>query len=311
MRYDSFSLRARDACVLQGHRWLPEREPRALLQIAHDVAEHGGLYAYLAERLCEAGYGVYALDLRGHGQSVEASLPGHFADSGGWCKVVDDQLSLNHLIRRQFPLVSSVLLGHSMGSYIALAYLLRYSCSVDAAILSGSRYQPLWRSRLARLVVRVESWRLGPLGRSALVERLVFGSFARLLRPVHTPFGWSSPAPQADTYLAAPYCGCCTNQLWLDLLEGLQEITPHQSLARIDAALPLLLIGGADDPLGSGQHLHQLYRALRAAGLSNVELKLYPEARHALLDERNRDEVIGDLLAWLAQLPTRRHYCPL
>lgn len=308
MRHDSFRLYARDDCQLQGYRWVPEREPRALLQIAHDMAEHAGRYAELGERLCAAGYGAYALDLRGHGQSAATSLAGHFADRDGWGKVVDDQLQLNHLIRRDFPQVPIILLGHSLGGSIALAYLLRYSCSVHAAILSASSFAPLWRCRAARLLALLEAWRQGPRGCSALLPRMPLGGFSQPLQLPHAALD----SAESNPYIAAPHKKFrCTNQLWLDLLGGLEELASHKALARIDAELPLLVIGGGRDPLGAGHRLHDLYRALRAAGLNSVELKLYPEARHELLHDSSRDEVIDDLLDWLAHLPARQPYCPL
>lgn len=302
MRHDSFRLCVRDDCQLQGYRWVSE-EPRALLQIAHDLTEHTGHYAELGERLGAAGYGAYALDPRGAGLATAARL-----DRGAWDKLIDDQRELNHLIRRQFPQVPIVLLGHSLGGSVALAYLLRYSCSVQAAILSASSVLPLWRCRAARLLVLLEAWRQGPHGHSELLPRLPLGDFAQTLQTLRGTF--ESGAPNA--YISAPHNSVRgTNQLWLDLFEGLAEIASRKALARIDAELPLLVIGGGRDPLGANQRLRDLYRVLRAAGLTSVELKLYPEARHELFHDSSRDEVIGDLLDWLAHLPARQPYCPL
>ena len=308
MRHDSFRLCARDDCQLQGYRWVPEREPRALLQIAHDVAEQADSYAELGERLCASGYGAYALDLRGHGAAPLAERSGHFADRDGWHKVIDDQLELNHLIRRHFPQVPIILLGHSLGGSIALAYLLRYSCSVQAAVLSASSFAPLWRCRIARLLALLEAWRQGPLGRSGLLPHLALGGLGLPLPGERTPFDRSTP----NAYIAAPHNEFpCTNQLWLDLFGGLEEIASRQALARIDAELPLLVIGRGHAPFGHGHRLQELYRALRAAGLNSVELKLYPEPRHAPFHEHDRDALIDDLLDWLAHLPARQPYCPL
>lgn len=313
MSYDSFRLCARDGCQLLAHCWLPAQEPRALLLIAHGMAEHAGRYAGLAGQLCQAGYGAFALDLRGHGGSVEGNLPGHFADAGGWHKLIDDHLELNHLIRRQFPQSAIVLLGHSLGSHIALAYLLRYSCSVSAAILSSASYQPLWWYRTARLIAQLECWRLGRHGRSALLNWLSPGSRNPRFGPARTAFDWLSRDSSAvDADLADPRGGFRgTNQLWLDLLGGLAEITPRRALERIDAELPLLVLDSTREPPRAGRRQPDLWHALRAAGLNNVDLKLYPDERHALFHESQRDEVIRDLLDWLAQLPARQPYCPV
>lgn len=179
--------------------------------------------------------------------------------------------------------------------------LLRYSCNVHAAILSASSFASLWRCRAARLLALLQAWRQGPLGRSALLPHLALGGLGLPLSRECPPFDRSAP----NAYIPAPHNELhWTNQLWLDLLGGLEEIASRQALARIDAELPLLVIG-------SGHRLHGLFHALRAAGLNSVELKLYPEARHALLHEHGRDAVIDDLLDWLAHLPARQPYCPL
>ena len=159
---------------------------------------------------------------------------GHFADQGGWGKVVGDLASLNHHIRQQHPELPIFLLGHSMGSYISMAYLLHHSCSLQGAILSGSNYQPQALYRIARLIARFERWRQGPLGKSALIDFLSFGSFNKAFKPNRTAFDWLSRDPQeVDRYVADPLCGFrCSNQLWMDLLGGLADITRPPTCGR-------------------------------------------------------------------------------
>ncbi|MBF3273002.1 alpha/beta hydrolase, partial [Pseudomonas aeruginosa] len=250
-----------------------------------------------------AGYHFYAIDQRGHGRTAEADELGHFADQGGWGKVVGDLASLNHHIRQQHPELPIFLLGHSMGSYISMAYLLHHSCSLQGTILSGSNYQPQALYRIARLIARFERWRQGPLGKSALIDFLSFGSFNKAFKPNRTAFDWLSRDPQeVDRYVADPLCGFrCSNQLWVDLLGGLADITPPTHLRQIDADLPLLIIGGERDPVSQGKRLGDLADALRGAGLRQVTLKTYPEARHELFNESNRDAVTQDLIDWLEQ----------
>ena len=115
-----------------------------------------------------------------------------------------------------------------------------------------------------------------------------------------------------DKYVGDPLCGFrCTNQLWLDLLGGLQNITPQKHLAQIDPDLPLLVIGGERDPVSDGRRLQQLAAALRLAGIRDVQLNIYPDARHELLNESNRDEVTADLIDWLEHaLAHSRHQQP-
>jgi alpha-beta hydrolase superfamily lysophospholipase len=301
MPHSAFWLDAGDATRLHVNHWTTETSPRGLVLLAHGMAEHSARYARLGEALVAAGFELYAIDLRGHGRSAEQGTLGHFADSDGWHKVIDDLACLNHHIRQQHPNLPILFLGHSMGSYIGQAYLMQHSCSLQGAILSGSNYQPALLFRAARLLARFERWRLGPSGRSKLLNRLSFGAFNKAFEPARSAFDWLSRDPQeVDRYLADSLCGfICTTQLWVDLLGGLQEISSPDNLTQIDPKLPMLVIGGEQDPVSQGRRLADLVGALRHAGVQDVELKVYPGARHELFNETNRDEVTRDLIAWL------------
>ncbi|SDG93388.1 Lysophospholipase, alpha-beta hydrolase superfamily [Pseudomonas benzenivorans] len=303
MLHEAFWLNSSDATPLYVNRWFAEQPPKAVVMAAHGMAEHSGRYARLGAALVAAGYELYAHDQRGHGQTASRGILGHYADQNGWQLVVGDLACLNHHIRQTHPHAPIFLLGHSMGSYIGQAYLMQHSCSLQGAILSGSNYQPLWLYRVAQAIARFERWRQGPIGRSALIELLSFGSFNKAFKPNRSTFDWLSRDPaEVDKYVNDPLCGFrCSNQLWLDLLGGLLQITPPHNLAQIDCKLPLLVIGGARDPVSQGKRLQDLANALRQAGNSQVQLKIYPEARHELLNESNRDEVTGDLIDWLDQ----------
>ncbi|WP_421548572.1 alpha/beta hydrolase [Pseudomonas sp. QD4] len=309
MTHDTFWLTASDHSRLFVNLWLPERPLKALILLAHGMAEHSARYERLATALCAEGYGVYAPDLRGHGKTAEQGVLGHYADQDGWNKVVGDLASLQQHIGQLHPELPIILLGHSMGSYIVQAYLLHHSASLHGAILSGSNFQPVALYRAARLIARFERWRQGGQGRSALIDWLSFGSFNKAFKPNRTAFDWLSRDPaEVDKYVADPLCGYrCSNQLWIDLLGGLQQISKASNLAQIDPGLPLLVMGGECDPVSNGTRLTDLADALRAAGNQCLQLTLYPEARHELFNETNRDEVTADLLAWLDQaLQNRR-----
>ena len=144
------------------------------------------------------------------------------------------------------------------------------------------------------------------------MEFLSFGSFNKACKPNRTAFDWLSRDPaEVDKYVADPLCGFrCTNQLWLDLLQGLQQITPRGSLLQIDSNLPLLVIGGECDPVSEGKRLKDLASALCSAGANNLQVKIYPNARHELFNETNRDEVTADVIHWLNQALSASRYCP-
>ena len=303
MPHDAFWLPASEHCSLHVHQWLPSTPVKAVVLLAHGMAEHAGRYAHFGHALSDAGYALLAPDLRGHGRTAELGSLGLFARQRGWETVVDDLGLLAQHIGQQYPGTPLFLFGHSMGSYIAQAYLMHHSASLQGAILSGSNYQPAALYRVARQIARLEAWRQGPLGHSALLEWLSFGNFNKAVGPTRTAFDWLSRDPaQVDKYIDDPLCGFrCSNQLWLDLLLGLAHISQANNLAQIDPNLPMLVIGGECDPVSAGKRLMKLVDALRATGNLHVQLRVYPGARHEVLNETNRDEVTADILAWLEQ----------
>nr|WP_314534999.1 alpha/beta hydrolase [uncultured Pseudomonas sp.] len=308
MNHSTFWLTANDRSRLYVNQWMPEGPAKAVVMLSHGMAEHSGRYARLAEALCGAGYGLYALDQRGHGRTADEGTLGLYAETDGWNKVVGDLASLNQHIGQQQPGLPIILLGHSMGSYIAQAYLLHHSASLHGAILSGSNFQPVALYRAARVIARIERLRQGLRGRSALIEFLSFGSFNKAFKPNRTAFDWLSRDPQeVDKYINDPLCGFrCTNQLWIDLLGGLQQISKASNLAQIDPGLPILVMGGECDPVSEGKRLNSLADALRDAGCQHLQLTVYPQARHEVFNETNRDAVTADVLAWLDQALTLR-----
>jgi alpha-beta hydrolase superfamily lysophospholipase len=308
MNHSTFWLTANDRSRLYVNQWMPEGPAKAVVMLSHGMAEHSGRYARLAEALCGAGYGLYALDQRGHGRTADEGTLGLYAETDGWNKVVGDLASLNQHIGQQQPGLPIILLGHSMGSYIAQAYLLHHSASLHGAILSGSNFQPVALYRAARVIARIERLRQGLRGRSVLIEFLSFGSFNKAFKPNRTAFDWLSRDPdEVDKYINDPLCGFrCTNQLWIDLLGGLQQISEASNLAQIDPGLPILVMGGECDPVSEGKRLNSLADALRDAGCQHLQLTVYPQARHEVFNETNRDAVTADVLAWLDQALTLR-----
>jgi alpha-beta hydrolase superfamily lysophospholipase len=311
----NFTLTAADGVILFVYRWLPDRAPRAVVQIVHGLAEHAGRYARLAQALTDAGYAVYADDHRGHGRTASRDEErGFFAERDGWRKCLDDLWRLNRWISAERPGLPVFLIGHSMGSFMAQQFISEHGEALAGALLSGSSGRPPPAlAAVARLVARIERLRLGPRGQSALVGRLTFGTFNKRFEPARTPFDWlSRDAAEVDKYLADPLCSTPLRvQLALDVLDALVDVTSAARQARIPKHLPIHVIAGSRDPVSAETRtLDQLLAAYRAAGLTAVTHRFYPEARHELFNETNRGEVTRDVLTWLAAIvdswPTSR-----
>jgi alpha-beta hydrolase superfamily lysophospholipase len=294
-----FTLRADDGESLLVRRWLPEGRARAIVQIAHGLAEHSGRYARLAVALNAAGYAVYANDHRGHGPKAAAADLGHFADEGGWDKVVGDLWTLTRLIGHEQPGTPVIFLGHSLGSFLGRSFIAEHSDALAGAALSGSNGKPPAIATLGRLIARAERLRLGKRGKSELIFKMWFGDFNKPFQPARTPFDWlSRDEKEVDAYVADPFCGFpFTTQLAIDVLDALPRVTGPASLAAIRKDMPVYVFSGERDPVGA--NIEGLIAALKAAGFARLTTRIYPGARHETLNESNRDEVTRDLIAWL------------
>ena len=283
--------------------WSPEAPPRALIQIAHGLAEHSGRYERVARALNGAGFAVYASDHRGHGPECRPADLGFFAERDGWRECLADLATVWSRMAADAPGVPRIFMGHSMGSFMGQSFIAERGAEMMAAVLSGTSGPPPAILGLGRRVAAFERWRLGPRGRSPLVRALLFDDLNKPFRPARTRFDWLSRDPaEVDAYIADPCCGFdVTTQLALDLVGALGGLASPTTAARIPKALPIYVFSGARDPVGA--RLQGLIDVYRAAGLRNVTLRLYPEARHEMLNETNRDEATADLLGWLeAQL---------
>jgi alpha-beta hydrolase superfamily lysophospholipase len=294
-----FELRADDGQRLLGRRWLPEGRPRAIVQIAHGLAEHSARYARFAGALNAAGYGAYANDFRGHGPKAAAADLGHFADRDGWAKCVGHLWALNRLIAAEQPGAPIVFLGHSLGSFLGRQFVAEHSQALAGAAYSGSNGKPPPIATLGRLIARAERLRLGKRGKSRVIFQMWFGDFNKPFQPARTAFDWLSRDPQeVDAYVADPLCGFMfTTQLAIDVLDALPYLSSPASLEPIRKDMPIYVFSGERDPVGA--NIQGLIGALKAAGFTRLTTHIYPGARHETLNETNRDEVTRDLIAWL------------
>jgi len=295
-------FKASDARSIRLYRWLPVGTPRATIQIAHGMGEHAARYDELGRRLAAASYVVYANDHRGHGATAEPGLQGYLGDDG-WNRVIDDAHEISEHIAATHPDLPRVLLGHSMGSMLAQQYLYRYGAGLTAAILSGTPGFAGWfQGWLSHTLARIERRRLGVTAESPLMQKLLFGkSNAEFDGPGATGYEWlSRDAERVAAYAADPACGFVLRAGSLcDLFVGAREARRMRNVNAIPADLPLLIVSGSADPVHAGtSNIERMLKKYRQR-LPRIDYRLYPEGRHELFNETNREEVFQDLLAWL------------
>lgn len=300
----TFTLTTADGTVLHVHRWLPDGPPRAVVQVAHGMVEHAARYAHLGERLAGEGYAVYAADHRGHGRTAAGPEDlGHLEPGHGFADVVDDLVALTDHLAAEHPGVPVVLLGHSMGSFLARAYAARYGGRLDGLILSGTAGDPGVMGAVGVRVAALEARARGPRARSRVMEALTLGPNNRPFRPNRTDFDWlSRDEAQVDTYVADELSGGhATTGFYQELLAGLRWVSEPSTAALVPSDLPVLVVSGEVDPVGGAAAVREVAALLRRAGVRDVTEKVWPGARHEVFNETNRDEVEDDLVAWLGR----------
>ena len=283
------------------YRSWPHSDPKGVVVIAHGASEHSARYDRFARALNDAGYAAYAIDHRGHGRTADSTGPGRMGPGGG-DRLIDDLRDLVGRASSEVPGVPVVLFGHSMGSLITQAYVPRYGDGLAGYVLSG---WPGPMEGAAELGAMMKAAVDGGMGDQTLDS---LGPFNEAFEPARTKFDWLSRDPaEVDKYVNDPLCGDdlpLTYGFVNDLFALSVPSTEPAAIATIPK-MPVLMITGEKDPAsGMTANARGLEQRLRDAGL-NVDARYYPEARHELLNETNRDEVTADVVAWLDKVTAR------
>lgn len=289
MQEQPFTLTSQDEHSIRGTVFQPTI-PNSVLVIAHGMAEHAGRYSEFARWLNDRSIAVVTYDHRGHGADTSEQDRGHYSDTHGWAKVTDDLHRVLCHSRALFPGLPVLLLGHSMGSFIAQSCAQQHPEALDAIILSATNRIHRPHLLVSRLIISGLSQLYGGRHVSPLIARMTFDKFNRLFRPNQTDCDWLSRDPaQVDAYVADPLCGFnCNIGLWHDFIRGMLTINPAQW--RKD--LPVHLFAGTDDPVGEmGKGITRHFQAIRDAGVERVSLRLFEGGRHEMLNETNAEEV--------------------
>ncbi|GAA0727420.1 alpha/beta hydrolase [Clostridium malenominatum] len=305
MNSTTFLYKGKDNADIFAYKWLPEEgiEVKGIVQIAHGMAEYAGRYEHFAKALTDSGYIVYANDHRGHGNTAKGPEDlGFFAEKDGWDLIVEDVHLLSLIIKENHPQIPLFLFGHSMGSFITRSYIQRYKEELNGAILCGTGMKSKREIALGHAIASIQSKLIGKNKKSKLMDVLCFGKFSAQFYDKDTNFAWlTRDKEQVEKYVSDPLCGCiCTTGFFCDLLTGLREVNDPNNIKKISKKLPVLIISGDGDPVGNnGKDIMKLFHLYKEVGIEDVSYKLYKEARHELLNETNKDEVIEDVINWL------------
>src|SRR5690554_823129 len=297
-------FRASDGKDIFYNEFLPDNidDVKFVVQIIHGMAEHSERYTHFAEFLTSKGAAVYASDHRGHGRNcLRPGEYGVWAKKGAWFTIVDDLKVLNDITAKNFPDKPNFILGHSMGSFLARSFITKYSRGLNGVILSGTGTN----SNLILNTAKAIAWKQcnfrSPAKPAKLLDKLSFSSFNK---SYDKPYQWLTRDQKIiDEYIDDPYCGgVFSSSFYYNFFSGLLHVNQLNKAKKIAKDLPILFVSGDKDPVGNyGKGVKQAVEFYKKARLSNIDVKLYPEARHEILNEINKDEVYNDILNWITK----------
>lgn len=287
-----------DNVKLHAYLEYDENSRKGLVQIFHGMAEHKERYDYFVKSLVREGYAVLNCDERGHGES--AVVKGYFADEDGWNRNLDDLHSL-YLEARKIIDLPYIVFGHSMGTLVARSYLKKYEDEITKLCMTGMACYNSATPVAIKLTQIIRAFK-GKEYRSSLMNKLSFGAYNAEIENPRTEFDWLSVNNEnVDNYIADDDCGYVfTIQGFYDMLSGMQDLysTAGWNVRKKD--LPIMFLSGSKDPcLGKMEGLNHAIKVLNDVGYSNISYKLYDGLRHEILNEKERDEVIKDIVDFL------------
>ncbi len=276
--------------------WLPEGEPRGVVQLVHGICEYALRYDPFARFLAERGFVVAGNDHLGHG--LTAMGPEEYGYFEDWRHLVRDVRTLQLKVKEHWPKLPYFLLGHSMGSFVARTFLIDYPSTLTGCILSGTGQEPAVTVAAGKLLTGLGD----PHKVNRIFYKLSIGAYNQKFAPARTPADWiCRDEAVVDAYLADPLCNFPTKAgMNHAMMIGLQYVGKKANLARMDKDTPVYFFAGDADPVGAmGKGVQKVADWFRRAGVKDVTVKLYPGGRHEMLNERNREEVFEDVLSWL------------
>ena len=286
---------------LKIYKSLPSSMPKAVVHISHGMAEHAKRYAWFMQVLKEAGYAVYAHDIRGHGYTfAKESRKGHFSDKNGIDKLLHELDFVIDLIKQNHPKIPIFCFGHSLGSILLLRYSTQSYYRINGIACWNSGIETNLLAIIGRIILSTERMFMNPRKRSHFAWRLTFQSWANKIKNKRTDFDWlSHDKAQVGKYVDDKLCGFDVSlQSWLDVAEAV--FYSNQNLSKIPSNFPIHLLGGEKDPCTNfAKDMKKLAARLKRKGHVSHTLNTILVSRHETLNEIKREDYAQIFLEWL------------
>nr|WP_285851894.1 alpha/beta fold hydrolase [Sporosarcina luteola] len=281
----------------------PADRPIAHIHLLHGMAEHIGRYEEFITFLTSEGFAVSGHDHRGHGRTANLNGKiGDFGDAAGFDRIVEDAHEIIGFYRDKYQLPRLILVGHSMGSFVARRYAQKFGSELDKLICLGTAGDPGMGRSIGQALAHMKAKSTNYDEPDYFMNKMVFGGFNKIAGTPKTPFDWLSRDTKAvEKYMIDPKCGFVpTARFFTDLFDGLGKINEMDDIRQVPNGLPILLLSGLDDPVGNkGKGVWQAARQFTDAGIENITVMLYEGGRHEMLNEVNREQVFNFIKDWI------------
>lgn len=302
MNYVNDIFVSHDGHEITTYTWECE-QPKGMVHIIHGMSEHADRYDDFGTALSNQGYLVHSTDLRGHGKTAgDIANVGQFAMEKGWHKVIKDLILYSESLKEKDPKLPLYILGHSMGSFLARNISYAAPDLADGYIFSATAKHPGLIGVVGKSVANINMKFGGKKKRSKLMTKLTFGDFNKKYESPRTEKDWLSRDESiVDKYINDPYCmQIFTTQFYTDLLHGVLDINDFGNILKMNREIPYLLFAGDMDPVADyGKGPVEVSNKMKKAGVKNVTVKIFPEGRHEMLNEINKQEVYQLVFDWL------------
>lgn len=283
--------------------WQPDSEPKAVLQLSHGMVEFIERYEGLAQYLNERGILVIGNDHLGHGHTAGSDEDlGYFCQENMSETVVKDLHTVTEYAKKEYPGIPYFLLGHSMGSFMARRYIMTYGDELTGAILCGTGEQTNATLFAGKLVAGIQGALKGQRYRSEFIRKTSFKGYNDRFEK-RTENDWLTKDQSiVDWYNGHKFCtfGFTING-YKTLFEVLTYIQKKENYNKIPKNLPVYMIAGEDDPVGNyGEGVKHIYQQYKDSGIKDISIKLYPNDRHEILNELDKETVYADVADWIA-----------
>lgn len=298
-----FKVRGRKGLDISCFKIVPDGEIKGVVHILHGMGEHKERYMHFAKFLAANSYAAYAHDHRKHGESVDNEADvGIFTKEDKWDDVIADCNIVSRRIKKDYPDLKVITLGHSMGSIITRQFISKYPNSTNLAILMGTLPPMTLGKVIAPLLISYVMGIFNPKdNRSEFFGKQFNDPLIKDFDQRRTKFDWLSvDENNVDKYIDDPLCGYdYSTRFYKEFMKGMLTVNKSDTIFGTNE-IPLLFISGKLDPVGDyGVGVKSTRELYSGHGFLDLTLEIVEDARHEILNEKNKEHTYQFIIDWI------------